>query len=117
MTLDAPRRPAVRPAMAALVLAALLALVGDVATPADRGRHQGRFGSVYGVAGIAGPLLGGLFTDHLSWQWAFLVNVPVGLVPWCWRRGPCPPRPGRGTAPGSTTPVRCCWPARPPRWS
>ncbi|WP_372666050.1 MDR family MFS transporter [Amycolatopsis kentuckyensis] len=56
------------------------ALVGDIAEPAERGRHQGRFGSVYGVASIAGPLLGGLFTDHLSWRWAFLVNVPVGLV-------------------------------------
>jgi EmrB/QacA subfamily drug resistance transporter len=56
------------------------ALVGDLVEPADRGRHQGRFGSVYGVAGIAGPLLGGLFTDQLSWRWAFLVNVPVGLV-------------------------------------
>ncbi|MGW5714899.1 MDR family MFS transporter [Amycolatopsis sp. NPDC003865] len=56
------------------------ALVGDIVEPAERGRHQGRFGSVYGVASIAGPLLGGLFTDHLSWRWAFLVNVPVGLV-------------------------------------
>ncbi|MDQ7809496.1 MDR family MFS transporter [Amycolatopsis sp. A133] len=56
------------------------ALVGDIAEPAERGRYQGRFGSVYGVAGIAGPLLGGLFTDHLSWRWAFLINVPVGLV-------------------------------------
>ncbi len=56
------------------------ALVGDIVEPAERGRYQGRFGSVYGVAGIAGPLLGGLFTDHLSWRWAFLVNVPVGLV-------------------------------------
>jgi EmrB/QacA subfamily drug resistance transporter len=56
------------------------ALVGDIAAPADRGRYQGWFGSVYGVASIAGPLLGGLFTDHLSWRWAFLINVPVGLV-------------------------------------
>jgi EmrB/QacA subfamily drug resistance transporter len=56
------------------------ALVGDIVEPADRGRYQGRFGSVYGVASIAGPLLGGLFTDQLSWRWAFLINVPVGLV-------------------------------------
>ncbi|MFJ8814771.1 MDR family MFS transporter [Amycolatopsis thermoflava] len=56
------------------------ALVGDIVAPEDRGRYQGRFGSVYGVASIAGPLLGGLFTDELSWRWAFLVNVPVGLV-------------------------------------
>ncbi|MGI6876056.1 MDR family MFS transporter [Amycolatopsis sp. 3B14] len=56
------------------------ALVGDIVAPEERGRYQGRFGSVYGVASIAGPLLGGLFTDELSWRWAFLVNVPVGLV-------------------------------------
>lgn len=56
------------------------ALVGDIVEPAERGRYQGRFGSVYGVASIAGPLLGGLFTDQLSWRWAFLINVPVGLV-------------------------------------
>lgn len=56
------------------------ALVGDIVAPAERGRYQGRFGSVYGVASIAGPLLGGLFTDELSWRWAFLINVPVGLV-------------------------------------
>jgi EmrB/QacA subfamily drug resistance transporter len=56
------------------------ALVGDIVEPLERGRYQGRFGSVYGVASIAGPLLGGLFTDQLSWRWAFLINVPVGLV-------------------------------------
>ncbi|WP_255410563.1 MFS transporter [Amycolatopsis sp. CA-126428] len=92
------------------------ALVGDIAAPADRGRYQGRFGSVYGVASIAGPLLGGLFTDHLSWRWAFLINVPVGLVAVVLAARALPttvPDP----PPASTTPARCCWPARPPRWS
>ncbi|XVV15439.1 MDR family MFS transporter [Actinoplanes sp. CA-131856] len=56
------------------------ALVGDIAEPTERGRYQAMFGSVYGVASVAGPLLGGVFTDTLSWRWAFLINVPVGLV-------------------------------------
>ena len=56
------------------------AAIGDVVPPRDRGRYQGFFGAVFGVSSVLGPLLGGLFVDHLSWRWIFYVNLPIGLV-------------------------------------
>jgi EmrB/QacA subfamily drug resistance transporter len=57
-----------------------MALVGDIVPPRDRGRYQGLFGAVFGATSVLGPLLGGLFTEHLSWRWVFYVNLPVGVV-------------------------------------
>jgi EmrB/QacA subfamily drug resistance transporter len=57
-----------------------LAIIGDLFTPRERGRYQGLFGAVFGVASIIGPLLGGWLTDNLSWHWIFLVNLPIGAV-------------------------------------
>jgi EmrB/QacA subfamily drug resistance transporter len=56
-----------------------LAVIGDLFTPAERGKYQGLFGAVFGVAFLVGPFLGGLLTDNLSWHWIFFVNVPIGL--------------------------------------
>ncbi|MFG2512775.1 DHA2 family efflux MFS transporter permease subunit [Streptomyces sp. NPDC048584] len=57
-----------------------MAIVGDLVPPRDRGRYQGLFGAVFGATSVLGPLLGGLFTEHLSWRWVFYVNLPVGIV-------------------------------------
>jgi MFS family permease len=57
-----------------------LAIIGDLVPPRERGRYQGIFASVMGLAMIAGPLTGGFITDNLSWRWAFYVNLPLGAI-------------------------------------
>ncbi len=56
------------------------ALIGDVIPLRERGKYQGALGAVFGVTTVVGPLLGGVFTDDLSWRWVFYINVPIGVV-------------------------------------
>jgi EmrB/QacA subfamily drug resistance transporter len=57
-----------------------LAVIGDLFTPAERGKYQGLFGAVFGVAFVVGPLVGGFLTEQIHWNWIFYVNIPIGLV-------------------------------------
>ena len=56
------------------------AIIGDIFAPAERGRWQGLNMSMYGLATIAGPLLGGWLTDNFSWRWVFYINIPIGIL-------------------------------------
>jgi EmrB/QacA subfamily drug resistance transporter len=70
----------VQGAAAGGLMALAMAVVGDLVAPRERGRYQGYIAATFAVATIVGPLLGGLLTDHASWRWVFLVNLPVGAV-------------------------------------
>jgi EmrB/QacA subfamily drug resistance transporter len=62
------------------IMVTSMAVIGEVIPLRDRGRYQGALGAVFGVTTVIGPLLGGFFTDNLTWRWAFWINVPVALV-------------------------------------
>lgn len=56
------------------------AIIGDIIPAKERGRYMGVMGSVFGMSAVVAPLLGGFFVDHLTWQWCFYVNVPLGII-------------------------------------
>ena len=57
-----------------------LAVIGDLFTPAERGKYQGLFGAVFGLSALVGPALGGIITDNVGWHWIFYINLPIGLI-------------------------------------
>jgi EmrB/QacA subfamily drug resistance transporter len=56
------------------------AIIADIVPASERGKYLGPLGAVFGLSAVGGPLLGGYFVDHLTWQWAFYINIPVGIA-------------------------------------
>ncbi|WP_425863649.1 MDR family MFS transporter [Arthrobacter sp. TWP1-1] len=56
------------------------AIIADIVPAKDRGKYMGPLGAIFGLAAVAGPLLGGYFVDHLTWEWAFYINIPIGIA-------------------------------------
>ena len=65
---------------AGAIMSNAFAIIGDLYPPSERGKYQGLFSAVFGLASIIGPTVGGTITDHLSWRWVFYVNIPFGVV-------------------------------------
>ena len=62
------------------LMVGVMAIIGDLVPPRERGRYQGMIAGIMAIAMVAGPLVGGFITDHLDWRWAFYVNLPLGGV-------------------------------------
>ena len=68
------------------LMALTFVIIGDIVSPRERGKYQGYFGAVWGLSSVAGPLLGGFFSDHetilgiTGWRWIFYINIPFGIL-------------------------------------
>ncbi|WP_104055182.1 MULTISPECIES: MDR family MFS transporter [unclassified Arthrobacter] len=56
------------------------AIIADIVPANERGKYLGPLGGIFGLSAVAGPLLGGFFVDHMTWQWAFYINIPIGII-------------------------------------
>lgn len=56
------------------------AIIADIVPANERGKYMGPLGAIFGLSAVAGPLLGGYFVDHLTWHWAFYINIPIGIA-------------------------------------
>ena len=65
---------------AGIMMANAFIVIGDLFSPAERGKYQGLVSGAFGISAVIGPMLGGYITDNLSWHWIFFINVPLGVI-------------------------------------